>query len=126
MPAYDGNLFHPPAPLARVVLRNPQNKETIPGVALLIDSGADVTLIPQSALTQVGISLAAAETYELQIFDRHISRAHSVILELVFLNRTFRGKFLVIDQECGILGRDILNDVSVVLDGPNLTWRELL
>jgi hypothetical protein len=77
MPAYDGNLFHPPAPLARVVLRNPQNKETIPGVALLIDSGADVTLIPQSALTQVGIIVDAAETYELQSFDRHISRAHS-------------------------------------------------
>lgn len=43
---------------------------------------------------------------------------------LVLLQRTFRGRLLLIDQEWGILGRDILNHLSLVLDGPNQTWGE--
>jgi hypothetical protein len=47
-----------------------------------------------------------------------------VQLDLIFLKKTFRGRFLVINQEWGILGRDVLNHVSVLLDGPHLTWNE--
>ena len=124
MQAYDDVLFLPPAPVARVTLLNPQTTETISDVSLLIDSGADVTLIPQLTVNQLGITIDTAKSYELQSFDQHISTAHSVNLELLFLNRTFRGKFLLIDQECGILGRDILNHVRIMLDGPALNWRE--
>ncbi len=123
MPAYDADLFFPPAPVARVILRNSQTSQTVSDISLLIDSGADVTLIPQTAVDELGIT-TDAEHYELQSFDQHISTVHSANLELLFLNRTFRGKFLISDQEFGILGRDILNHVSIVLDGPRLTWRE--
>ena len=37
-----------------------------------------------------------------------------VQLELLFCNRTFRGQFLVIDQEWSILGRNILNAVALL------------
>ncbi len=47
-----------------------------------------------------------------------------VRLELVFAQRTFRGQFLLIDQDWGILGRNVLNNVPILLDGPNLVWRE--
>ena len=124
MPAYDAVLFLPPAPVARVNLRNPQTGQTVSDTPLLIDSGADVTLIPRVAVDEIGITIDATQSYELQSFDQHISTAHPVNLELVFLNRTFRGKFLTIDQGFGILGRDVLNHISIVLDGPNLTWRE--
>ena len=40
------------------------------------------------------------------------------------LGRTFRGQFLVIDQQVGILGRNILNALALVLDGPQQTWSE--
>jgi len=125
MPAYDDVLFLTPAPVARVTLRNPQTTETISDVSLLIDSGADVTLIPQLTVNQLGITIESAESYELQSFDQHISTANSVRLELLFLSRTFRGRFLVMDQEWGILGRDVLNHLSILLDGPGLNWREL-
>jgi hypothetical protein len=36
----------------------------------------------------------------------------------------FSGRFLLIDQEVGVLGRDILNHVCIILDGPNLRWEE--
>jgi hypothetical protein len=40
------------------------------------------------------------------------------------LGRAFRGQFLVIDQQAGILGRNILNNLALLLDGPQLTWSE--
>ena len=48
----------------------------------------------------------------------------AVHAELLMLGRTFRGQFLVIDQEVGILGRNILNALALLLDGPHHTWSE--
>jgi len=47
-----------------------------------------------------------------------------VQLELLFCNRSFRGQFLVMDQAWGILGRNVLNAIPVLLDGPHLMWDE--
>jgi hypothetical protein len=57
-------------------------------------------------------------------FDGNLSTAPVVKAVLVFCGRTFRGQFLLIDQEHGILGRNILNAVPLVLDGPKLSWDE--
>ena len=55
MPAYDAMIFDPPAPVARVNLRcGTMNWLEVP---MLIDSGADVTLIPQSALDHLGFEV---------------------------------------------------------------------
>jgi hypothetical protein len=59
MPAYDDTLFDPPAPLARVTLRNPSSR---------------------LALSDV--------------------------------------------PNWGVMGRDVLNLVALLFDGPNLTWNE--
>ncbi len=124
MPTYDANLFDPPAPLAQVTLRNPQDTNTLSDVLMLIDSGADVTLIPATFANQIGVVADADMIYELMGFDGNRTLASVVRLEMLFLNKTFRGRFLLIDQEWGVLGRDILNLVSLSLDGPNLTWNE--
>jgi hypothetical protein len=34
----------------------------------------------------------------------------------------FRGKYLLTDRVIGILGRNIINNVIVELNGPNLLW----
>lgn len=124
MPAYDANLFDPPAPLARVILRNPGNAVTVADVPMLLDSGADVTLIPAKLVNQIGLTADADTIYELTGFDGSTTLASVVQLEMRFLNKTFRGRFLLIDQDWGVLGRDILNLVSLLLDGPNLNWKE--
>ena len=124
MPAYDETWFDPPAPLARVILRNPHNAVTVSDVPMLLDSGADVTLIPMTVAVQIGLSVDAEESYELIAFDGSISTASVVQLEMSFLHKTFRGRFLLIDQEWGVLGRDILNLLTLLLDGPNLSWSE--
>ena len=124
MPVYDANLFDPPAPLARVDLSNPQNADSLTDVPMLLDSGADVTLIPATSAAQIGLTANADEVYELMGFDGRTSQAAVVRLEMRFLNRTFRGRFLLIEQEWGVIGRDILNLIPLLLDGPNLSWRE--
>ena len=124
MPTYDDRLFNPPAPLARVTLRKPGTGETVSDVPMLIDSGADVTLIPQQSLMRLGVKVDPDVGYEVTGFDGRRSIAQVVTLDLVFLKRVFKGKFLVSDQEWGILGRDVVNHVAVVLDGPRLAWEE--
>ena len=124
MPAYDAGLFNPPAPLARVTLRNQDNSNTVSGVPMLLDTGADVTLLPQSCVNQLGLNIDPNEGYELMGFDGNTSVAQVVRVDMILLRRVFRGRFLITDQECGIIGRDILNHLTLLFDGPRLNWKE--
>lgn len=126
MPAYDSARFDPPAPLARVTLRNPTTGATWSDVPMLLDSGADVTLVPHQSIQELDLATIPDRHYELLSFDGSTSIASAIRLELIFLDRTFRGQFLVIEQEWGIMGRNILNSVILLLDGPPLTWDEVV
>jgi len=122
MPRYDAVQFHPPAPVAQVQLRNPQQPNRVASVLMLIDSGADVTLVPLATVTEIGLSINAEQGYELSGFDGQESFAFPVVLELTFSGRIFRGQFLVLDHPTGIIGRNLLNLLRVTLDGPRLEW----
>jgi hypothetical protein len=124
MPAYDAKQFNPPAPLAAVTLRTQDRQKSLSDVVMLIDSGADVSLVPRSCVHRLGLEVDEQHGYELMAFDGSKSVAGSVPCEVVFLGRAYRGAYLVMEAACGILGRDVLNHVSLVLDGPNLSWRE--
>ncbi len=124
MPAYDSTLFAPPAPLAHVSLRNPQSGATRNDVPMLLDTGADVTLLPRAAVDELSIAASSENRYELVGFEGQSSLASVVTLEMIFLGLTFRGQFLLIEQGWGIIGRNVLNSVTLILDGPRLTWNQ--
>ena len=124
MPTYDASHFNPPAPVAQATLRNPLSGATIADVLLLVDSGADVTLLPRKAVEGIGVPLIAGQGYELMGFDESKSFAPAVTLDMIFLKRIFRGQYLLIEEERGILGRDILNNIALLLDGPGQRWQE--
>src|SRR5258708_35651194 len=88
---------------------------------MLIDSGADVTLIPKSAIEALGL-VGTGRRYQLVAFDGTTSESEAVQADLVSLNERFRGQYLLIDGEVGIIGRDVLNHLRLILDGPALTW----
>ena len=69
MPSYDAAHFDPPAPVAQVMLRNSHSGATVSDVLLLLDTGADITLLPRTAVEQLGVPLLAGQRYELMGFD---------------------------------------------------------
>jgi hypothetical protein len=124
MPAYDSETFTPPAPLARVVVRTPDHAKSIAEVPMLIDSGTDVTLILRTCAERLGLEGEPQEESVLVGFDGSTSSPKAVYAELLFLGGAFRGRFPITDDQVGILGRNVLNHLSLVLDGPRLNWRE--
>ena len=121
MPDYDATQFSPPAPVVSVTLRNPENGTERANILMLLDTGADVTLLPQSIVGELGIGYSA-DSYEISDFEGRTSNAHAVRAEMIFLDLTFRGQFLLIEQDWGIIGRNILNAVSLTFDGPKQLW----
>ena len=124
MPTYDEARFNPSAPMGLMVFHNPRNGWRMNDVPMLLDSGADVTFIPRTVVDQLDARLLPDVSYEVSGFDGSVSLASAVQLEMIFLNKTFRGNYLVVDQAWGIVGRDILNLLSLLFDGPHLTWDE--
>lgn len=124
MPEYDAENFEPPAPVAYVTLRNPATGVLLSDVPMLIDTGADATLLPSDVVSQLGITAEENLDFEVQVFDGEIKRLKLAKLELYFLGKKFAGEYLLIDRTIGILGRNILNNVRILLDGPRAKWDE--
>ncbi len=124
MPVYDAKRFKPPAPVATVPLCTRDRAKTVADVPMLLDSGADLTLIPQRCVRELGLRDEPIDGF-LQGFDGSTTPARAVNIEVHFLHYIFRGLFPVTEDECGILGRNVINRLALVLDGPRLTWREV-
>jgi len=86
MPAYDGGRFAPPAPVAMVILRRPDGAQSVPDVPMLLDSGADVTLIPKSAVAPLGLTVVGQN--ELVGFDGTSSQHEAAFSNGGFVDAT--------------------------------------
>ena len=126
MPRYNDQFFSPPAPVANVTFRDPINLATLSDVLMLIDPGADVTVVPQPVVDFFGASVNYDEGVELEGFGGQPAISPVTRLDLIFQPKTFKGRFPVASsqdgQNIGIIGRDVLNHIVLVLDGPQLDW----
>jgi hypothetical protein len=91
-------------------------------VPMLLDTGADVSLLPRSLVSPP--ASPDAKEYELEAFDGTKSTAPAVTAEIQFLGKSFRGQFLLIDNWHGVLDRNVLNNLSLLFDGPSRKWAE--
>lgn len=123
MEAYNATWFSPPAPLARVTLRSLARDKVALGVPMLVDSGADVTAVPRTVIATLQDEPLASKLYEITGLAGQSSWLSTVQLELIFEKQVFRGQFLIVEQEWGIIGRNMLNEISVFLNGPFMSWR---
>lgn len=118
---YDGN-YDPPCPSVPIILENSEaglRTEAAPG---LIDTGSDGSLIPIAQLRQI---LAPALT------DAHIRShwgerrpAQLFMVDLEIDGLKLPGIFVVGDEQGDeiVLGRNVLNRLRLLLDGPtNIT-----
>ena len=123
MQDYDAARFDPPAPIALVTVFSPQVGIIIHEVPMLLDTGSDVSLLPRSQVAR--LLTLDAEQYELEAFDGTKSTAPAIMAELRFLGKSFHGQFLLIDGWHGVLGRNVLNNLRLLFDGPAQGWEEV-
>src|SRR5438477_348093 len=95
MPSYDASRYEPPAPVAVVGLRKSGGGDAVNNVSLLIDTGADITLLPRWAITRLGVTPDSRIQYELIGFDGTRRTTDAVDLDMLFLNKAFRGRYLL-------------------------------
>ncbi|MBN8658051.1 MAG: retroviral-like aspartic protease [Anaerolineae bacterium] len=124
MSEYDSEHFDPPAPVAHVTLRNPATGDVLTNIPMLIDTGADVTLVPSEAVTKLGIKTEENKAFEVQGYNGETTNLKSARLDLLFLNKTFKGEYLLTNRSIGILGRNILNKLRILFDGMRGEWKE--
>ena len=94
---------------------------------MLLDSGADATLIPRAILRFLGIAEETLEPSGFFLVGFDGSRSPAVLLpvEMELLGRRLAGEYLLTEADYGILGRDTLNLFRLVFDGPRLIWDEM-
>jgi len=84
---------------------------------------ADVSLLPASAIEKLNIE-PSGEKVKLVGFDESENIADAYTLQIIFLGKRLTGDYCAIDDEIGILGRDVLNQFSIIFDGKSLEWKE--
>ncbi|MGI8668954.1 MAG: hypothetical protein ACR2J3_03800 [Aridibacter sp.] len=123
MTKYD-KTFEPPAPIAQVQLRNTETGKRVKNVPMLLDTGADISLLPSHFVKTLGVKPLLNESFELEGFYGTEKSAKVYYFQVIFLNKRFTGKYCQIEDSIGILGRDILNQLSILFDGNNLLWKD--
>ncbi|MGI9056776.1 MAG: hypothetical protein ACR2F2_13355 [Pyrinomonadaceae bacterium] len=125
MTSYDSFLFKPPAPVSYVTLINPKNNLEKPRIPMLLDTGSDITLVPKFAIENLDLDFSEGKEINLESFDGKKSVSRAVNLFMIFEKHKFRALFPIIEQDYGIIGRNILNKFKVVFDGQKLNWEIL-
>lgn len=106
--------YWPPFPTLTIVLQS--NDERLGPLPALLDSGADVSLIPTGILEQI----SAAEGGEARLRS-HFGERQTVQLYLVSIqvsDQQLPALYVVGDDNGDEIGRDVLNKLPLFLDGP--------
>jgi predicted aspartyl protease len=106
----------PPAPFVHVAILPPEH-----GIAVsAADTAADITVIPTWVADE--LHLIPLDETPIGGFDGRVSWVSTCLIKLEL--RQSAPKIIRVvasrDEPCVLLGRDVLNDHRVVLDGPQL------
>jgi predicted aspartyl protease len=114
--AYDKHL-DPPAPVVpvRVAGRVSEHAVMLP---MLVDTGADATLVPARIVHRLGLPLVDVVAVSGVDGLKQRATVHLASVELAELRVNAR---IIAFADEAILGRDVLNQSIVTLDGPGLT-----
>ncbi len=118
MPSYDHS-FHPPAPVVEVLIIHPitsTRRSMLPGK---LDTGADLTVIPQRLATQLQLTPKGrlwTRGYDGTYSQRPVFYVR-MQLEGVVLASV---RCIATDRSTVLLGRNVLNRFLIILDGKKL------
>ncbi|MEW6679553.1 MAG: retropepsin-like aspartic protease [bacterium] len=113
---YNKSFSHIPAPcVGGVTVSSPQTegKVVIEGI---IESGAEMTVIPKWAIER--LELSPVSMVEVRTWDGRISKIPGYLINLSIGNLIIKNLEVVsFDQDIALLGRDVLNKFVITLDG---------
>jgi predicted aspartyl protease len=114
--SYD-QAYDPAAPACQIALHVPVTGRRM-AVDAIIDTGADATIVPVSLLRQVAARRSFEATIRSQWGERR--RVYLYLVDLQLETFTLPGIYVVGDDQGDevVLGRDVLNRLRVLLDGP--------
>lgn len=114
---YDINNFNPPAPVFEVSLSSPISQQgEIIRIPALLDSGADITVIPQNIAQQ--LQLKYVDEISAAGYDGIAQKVFVYSAKIIFDNLgDFIIRVITSGEEHVLVGRDILNKWSVFLKG---------
>ncbi len=116
---YDCNI-DPPAPFVEVIVQHPttDQQDILPAQ---LDTGADISGIPQRALDRLG--LVAIRSVPIEGYDNIRVLLPTYIITLEVVGVRFRHLEVVpLPGKHALLGRDVLNRFYTHLNGPELTF----
>jgi len=117
--------FNPPAPVVELSISAPLSNASTLSIAL-IDSGADITVIPDGTISQ--LKLWRVDSMPTSGFGKDVIEAtvYAAILSVEGILKPKIYRVLSWNEDYALLGRDLLNQLIAVLNGPSeeLSLRE--
>lgn len=111
--------YHPPMPMVELSIGLPLS-ETIVDLPVIVDSGADATMIPVHYLQQVGARRSRKAIMRGVTGVGSLVNLYAVAIQFGPYRQGFAEVVGVVDGGETIVGRDLLNHLMVTLNGPAL------
>ncbi|MGE5601823.1 MAG: retroviral-like aspartic protease family protein [Nitrososphaerales archaeon] len=112
--------YDPPAPVIPVVIQSPFTRRKRRMAPALIDTGADVTAVPEAFVTS--LELPTLRRLRVAGLENEWETVETYSARVRLEPRVeVRVEVIASTHDFVILGRDVLNQLKIQLDGPGLT-----
>jgi len=112
----------PAAPeLGKITIKNPQLSEKTDDLKALIDSGASRTVIPENLIKT--LNLVPVREIDVEGYKKGKQKHTTYFVDVEFKGYSFPlTEVIAVNRKNVLLGRDILNQTILVLDGKKLSY----
>jgi hypothetical protein len=117
---YDKN-FDPPAPVIEVVLSNVRTRRLRVIVPAILDTAADITAIPQHFIERLKLYQISTINVEGVNGVADVVKTYHIRLQVGSFTQP-QLQVIPVNFEFAVLARDVLNELVIHLDGPELTF----
>lgn len=119
MPHPYNSRYYPPMPAVEVALGAPEADFSLGPLSSVIDTGADITIVPKEYLVRLGAPVVASgylrspwgERQRVKIYEVNVRVGEHDLYQVEVASELGGHEIL--------LGRNVLNHLNLQLDGPN-------
>jgi predicted aspartyl protease len=118
---YNSVLFNPPCPAIEVQIEPPVTTRLTTRILAQIDTGADLCVIPDRVIRDLGLvpyRLNRIQEHDGTVASKEVYRIRMIIADLPMLAVDSVHLPFVDDDDYMVLGREGLNKLRLLLDGP--------